>query len=268
MHDNHGITAENLLRTLPDVLRNDANTLALASAVADELAARVGEIDKLRIYTRIDELPEDLLDILAYDFKVDWYGYDYGIEAKRALIKDSFRVHRHLGTRGAVETALSDIYPGSVVEEWFEYGGNPFYFRIILDVTDQRVAISHSEIARTVNIYKSLRSHLEDDAITYRSRVGVIVGASCGYVLYSIRPCGTFPARATEGGIDDIDIAVITDSGGASYAVPRSGTSETGLYPEVATQGGVDLGEIDMGANGYGAAYNVRICGTAPGGLI
>ena len=91
---NHGITSENLMRTLPDVLRNDKNTRALAQVIADALSARNEEIDRLRIYTQIDNLPEELLDILAHDFKVDWYGYDYGIEAKRALIKDSFQVHR------------------------------------------------------------------------------------------------------------------------------------------------------------------------------
>ena len=134
---NHGITSDNLMRTLPDVLRKDKKMSSLAQLVADAFSARKEEIDRLRIYTQIDNLPEDLLDILAHDFKVDWYGYDYGIEAKRALIKDSFQVHRKLGTRGAVEKALSDIVTGSEFLEWFDYGGLPYFYRIILDVTKQ-----------------------------------------------------------------------------------------------------------------------------------
>ena len=34
------------------------------------------------------------------------------------------------GTKWAVETALSAIYPDSVVQEWFEYNGEPYTFRL------------------------------------------------------------------------------------------------------------------------------------------
>lgn len=83
-------TAEEFLRALPPVLRNDSRMIALGQVVAEELSDRMSEIEKAAIYPRIDELDEALLDILAYDFKVDWYGYDYPLETKRALLKSSF----------------------------------------------------------------------------------------------------------------------------------------------------------------------------------
>jgi len=226
----HGITSDNLMRTLPDVLRKDKKMRALAQVVADALSARKEEIDRLRIYTQIDNLPEDLLDILAHDFKVDWYGYDYGIEAKRVLIKDSFQVHKKLGTRGAVEKALSDIYPGSEIEEWFDYGGLPFFFRIILDVTQQRVSITHDEVIRAVDMNKPIRAHLQDNALIYRSRVHIEIGVTTGYVIYGVRLCGTYPVRATQGSIEKSD--------------------------------------LDIGTSGAGVAYSTKLCGTALGGLI
>ncbi len=227
---NHGITSDNLMRTFPDVLRKDKKLRALAQVVADALSARKEEIDLLRIYTQIDNLPEDLLDILAYDFKVDWYGYDYGIEAKRALIKDSFQVHKKLGTRGAVEKALSDIYPGSEIEEWFDYGGLPFFFRIVLDVTHQRVSITHDEVVRAVDMNKPIRAHLQDNALIYRSRAYIEIGVTTGYVIYGVRLCGTYPA--------------------------------------IATQGGIEKSDLDIGTSGAGVAYSIRQCGTALGSLI
>ena len=54
-----------------------ATMQALASSISGVLAARPVEIDLLRIYTQIDSLPEGLLDILAYDFKIDWYDPTY-----------------------------------------------------------------------------------------------------------------------------------------------------------------------------------------------
>ena len=113
MSSSYGITTENLMRTFPDALKGDPNILALASSIAEVLSERVSEIDDLKVYSRIDELPEDLLDILAYDLKVDWYDYSYPIEAKRAIIRDSVQVHKHMGTKFAVKTAVGNVYPGS-----------------------------------------------------------------------------------------------------------------------------------------------------------
>lgn len=265
---NYGITSDNLIRTLPEVLRNDDKMRALATVIANALSYRTEEIEKLSIYSQIDMLPETLLDILAYDFKVDWYGYDYGIDAKRAQIKDGFNVHRHLGTRGAAERALSDIYPGTEVEEWFDYGGDPYYFRVLLDVTDQRVSISHDEIIRTIELFKSRRSHLQDDTVIYRSRVHIAVGVTTGYVLYGARLCGTYPVRATQGAISDEGIILLTDADGAVYTVPKSGEIKTGSYPATATQGGVESGGISIDTSGDSVAYSVRPCGTALGSII
>ena len=123
---NHGLTADNMMQQFPIALQKDPKTVALGQAIAKVMESRQDEIDSLRIYTRIDELPEWLLDILARDFAVDWYDRSYTLEEKRKTIKDSFYVHRHRGTKAAVERAISAIYPNPKVLEWFEYGGDPY----------------------------------------------------------------------------------------------------------------------------------------------
>ena len=268
MNEKHGLTAENLLSALPEVLRNDESMYALAVAAAEVLASRAVEMDGLRIYPRIDDLPEALLDILAYDFKVDWYDCNYPLKTKRALVKSSFHVHRHMGTRGSVIDALSSIYPGSTIEEWFEYGGDPYHFRIILDVMDQLVSISNSDIVRAVDLYKSLRSHLEDNAIVYRSRTHLTVKTSCGFILYGVRLCGTYPTRATQGSIIASDIVLLTVDDGLAYTVPVSGTERTGQHPTDAVQGKVDSGGIDINTAVGGSAYRVKACGTPLGSFM
>ena len=258
----NGITVENLLRTLPSALQNDANMQALASSIANILAARPTEVGLISIYTQIDSLPKELLDLLAYDFKVDWYGYDYGVEAKRALIKDSFNVHKLLGTKGAVEKALSGIYPGSTVEEWFNYGGDPFYFRVLCDVTEQRVSITHSEIVKAINIYKSLRSHLEGNAVIYRSRVYISLGVISGYVVYAVRQCGTFPVTATQGEITACSAVLGSDGHAYPFTMPSSGTENAGSFPSVAMQGEYESGSIGFESASGNLAYSTPVCGT------
>lgn len=221
---NHGITPETLLQTLPSVLANDKKMEAIAQAIASTLSLRVDEISGIEIYTNIDSLPEALLDILAVDFKVDWYNPNYPLAVKRNVIKSSFKVHKKLGTKGAVAEALSAIYPGSSVQEWFEYGGNPYYFRIIVDVTDQSVELSHDDIVNAVNIYKSLRSRLENDAIIYRSRSSIKIATASGYVVYSSRLCGTYPVAQWQGSIEGGGLEVESEAHGVSFSTRFCGT--------------------------------------------
>lgn len=160
---NNGITRENLLLTLPYALQQDKDKLALATVIADELTALYRDNRLLALYTRIDELDEALLDILAKDFSVGWYLYDGTIEEKRAQIKSCFYVHRRLGTKAAVETAISAIYPDTKVSEWFEYGGEPYHFRLLVDATYENVdQEKHRRVLERVEFYKNLRSVLDE----------------------------------------------------------------------------------------------------------
>ncbi len=161
--NDHGITAENLLASLPEALKQDPKMQALASSIADVLSKRMDEIQSIEIYARIDELPSSLLDILAQDFKVDWWDANYTVEEKRRTLKESWRVHRILGTKAAVVTAISAIYPDAQVLEWWEYGGKPFHFRLLLDNKHEKIdPEKHRRVLDRVEYYKNLRSILDD----------------------------------------------------------------------------------------------------------
>ena len=160
---NHSITKDNLLASLPAVLANDKNLAALASAVSEVLAGRVDEIDRISIYSQIDRLPNELLDILADDFKVDWWDANYPLEVKRKTLKDSWSVHRSLGTKAAVVLAISAIYPDTQVREWWEYGGRPYHFKLLIDATYEDVdPARHQRVIDRVAYYKNLRSVLDE----------------------------------------------------------------------------------------------------------
>ena len=163
MNERWGLTAENMLHALPDVLKNDSGTAALASCTAAALAERKAEIDSLILYARMDELPEPLLDLLAQDFKVDWWDGDYSLEEKRQTLRDSWHVHRTRGTKAAVDTALSAIYPNTKVIEWWEYDGLPYHFRLSINVSsDETSSLKHQRVMARLELYKNLRSQLDE----------------------------------------------------------------------------------------------------------
>lgn len=166
MNDNAG-TQANLLRQFPLALQMDKQMQIMATVLAAALAKRWPEAELGILYPAIDQLPEAVLDILAYDLKVDWYDYGYSIEEKRRTLKDAWKVHRIKGTKAAVETAISAIYPNTTVEEWFEYeGGKPYHFRLRINISDDDVDSERMRrVLERLRYYKNLRSH--NDGIHY-----------------------------------------------------------------------------------------------------
>ncbi len=163
----HGLTKENFLGSLPISLSGDPKMVALAGTIAGVLEQHRKEIECVSIYPHIDRLDEALLDILAYDFKVDWWDADYSLEEKRRTLQSSWQVHKTLGTKAAVEGALRAIFPQSSVEPWFRYeSGKPYHFRLEINLTGEKYKEGKlSRVLGTVQYYKSLRDHL--DAIQY-----------------------------------------------------------------------------------------------------
>ena len=166
MMGHHGLTKENLVRSLPVSLSSDPKMLALAESISELLAQRREEIARLAIYPHVDRLDEALLDILAQDFKVDWWDNNYSLEEKRRTLSASWQVHKTLGTKAAVEKALRAIYPSTTVKEWFDYGGKPYHFRLDINVTDDEAdSAKQRGVLKRLQYYKNLRSHL--DGVTY-----------------------------------------------------------------------------------------------------
>lgn len=257
------ITKEMLMRTAPSVLVNDAGMNPLVEVIAETMSKLFKNCYSPILYSRIDELPESILDILARDFKIEWYDYNWGIEAKRKTIRDSFFVHRHLGTVGAVKRALTDVWPPSTVEEWFEYGGEPFYFRAILDASDSTEPIHVDSALDAIMFYKSARSHLESNIPVVRVTFGFVIETGQGSMLYHVRSTGTEPRVATHGNRAEAAIEVETNSPSAVYHNPLTGQLNTGTHPRVATHGNTGNGDLMVGAASFGSTYTARPCGTS-----
>ena len=129
--------------------------------------------DKLRIYTHLDDVSEEVLDVLAVQFKVDWYSQSWPLETKRRVIKTALEVRRYYGTDWATETALRSIYPGSKIIEWYDYGGTPGHFIVECDISDSWEQPSIAEIKRITNIYKRMTAHLEHIRFTVTAEKAV-----------------------------------------------------------------------------------------------
>lgn len=150
-----------LLDILPDNILADEQVNAAARALDSELQAVTAATVETLHLPRIDVLPEKVLDLLAWQWHVDFYepiGMD--IATKRNLIKNSIAWHRMKGTPAAVEAVVSAAFDKTTVKEWYEYDGSPGYFKIITeDVTTEKDKLD--AMRRAVDTVKNTRSWLE-----------------------------------------------------------------------------------------------------------
>ncbi len=263
---NHGLTKENFMRTIPPALREDAAVVALAETVSEVLARRLEEIDRARILPNIDRLEEPLLDILARDLKVDWYDYDYPIAAKRAVIKSSVMVHKRLGTVYAVKAALGSVFPGSEVEEWFNYGGEPYRFQVTLNTAQSRAPAECFSIRRTVDYYKRFSAHM--DGLVFQCGIGIIIGTrGDGYRYRSgwtgRHYAGTVPWRDMRGGLEESVLEVDTKTASHTYQAPASG-----IRPWRSTPGGAGQERLELSSTAHGWPHNAGFTGKERAGTI
>ena len=293
-----------LKKTLPSSIAGDQTVQDISDSIQPQLNKACLDIASVLLLPKLDTLPEDIVDSLAWQYHVDFYRDSFPLATKRKLVRTAIERHRRKGTPAAVEEIVRTVYKDSIVEEWFEYGGEPYWFRILLTANTAAPLLSMNELLALVNEYKSFRSHLE--GVYYHVPHDIVIGTSCGWICYRNRICGTYPFRSTLGKLNDVDIVIETHEGGVGYSTPRTneivaGTfpqrsthgnlskeamviytendavgyrtpnadeAVTGTFPQWATQGSIDGSVMKAEAPTGECTYSARYCGTTPGSLM
>lgn len=149
-----------LLDLLPPNLRSDPALSAAAQSIQEELRQTTEAISKLSIFDRLNTLNDVEADEMAWQLHVDFYDASLPIDQKRELVKNAIRFHRRKGTPAAVEELIAILFGTGTVEEWFEYGGEPGFFRVRTSdpsATNERA----QEFVQAIDSVKRLSAWLE-----------------------------------------------------------------------------------------------------------
>lgn len=119
--------------------------------------------NQLRWLNNPDKCPEHILPWLGWALSVDVWNENWAVSIRRNIIKASVNIHRHRGTIGALKQALEAFKFDNVkVEEWFQYGGTPYTFRVFIEIVTEDFDINDlTEVYTTISQAKNARSHLE-----------------------------------------------------------------------------------------------------------
>lgn len=171
-----------LVELLPTSIRYDPIVSAAAAAIDDEMQSLTKSMDKLAIFSRLDQLTDAEADELAWQFHVDFYGPPMPIEKKRELVKNSFSWHRRKGTPSAVEEVISVAFDSAEVKEWFDYGGQPYHFKVV--TRDLITPETYDQVVRAIHSVKNVRSVLDDIEVNRDYKRVIHVSSSFSRISY------------------------------------------------------------------------------------
>ena len=149
-------------RLVPAFLLRDRNGYALAKAIEAGLQIAAGCIEEgLKVLHDPYSMPEWRLDELAWEWNGLWYDYEADIESKRAQILAAQAFSERLGTPQAVQEMIAAVYGAGWLEEWWEYGGEPYHFAIY--TTNQSALLENrAKFLKLLGMVKNVRSVLDN----------------------------------------------------------------------------------------------------------
>ena len=165
------------IKLLPQFMRDDDAVRGLAAGIDSIIPQLAAEIEKLSTWDRIDQLSEAELDDLAWELNILWYDTGASIDVKRNIVRDSDRVYQKLGTKWAVERVINTYFGDGYLEEWFQYDGEPGFFRVY----SANPTINESKFVEFLNILNKVKrasAKLESVYITLTGQMNMYAGTA------------------------------------------------------------------------------------------
>jgi phage tail P2-like protein len=136
----------------------------------------------VRLMRRAATIPAALLAYLAWERSVDRWVDSWTEDVKRRAIANSFFVHRHKGTIGALRRVVEPLgYLLKVIEWWqLDPPGPRGTFQLEIGVLDQGITEdSYTELGRLIDGAKRLSQHMIGLSLSLEVRASMNIGVAC-----------------------------------------------------------------------------------------
>ena len=162
-------------KLLPRWMRDDDYNIALADAITDVLGTDLARVKTLRVWDQVDKLTSEELDELAWEMDIDWWESAWEIEIKRDVIKTAQKIISTKGTKYSVVAALTAIFGSVTVLEWFDYGGDPYHFKV--ETKNQMTPEKMAKFIKTIDNIKPVKAVLDSVDVVSPSTGSIAIGA-------------------------------------------------------------------------------------------
>lgn len=163
------------IKLLPMWMRGDLANVGLSDGIGEVVEPAALAMELLALWDKMDDLPEEVIDELAWEFNLLWYDKGANIQTKRELVKNGLKVWGKLGTKWAVENVINTYFGEGYIKEWFEYEGTPGHFSVYSSnpsVTNEKL----QEFLFILNKVKRYSSKLDNIYITLTGEMPLSAG--------------------------------------------------------------------------------------------
>lgn len=151
---------------LSDLLPSSFDTVeikALNNVVTFSLFFLQKHIDNANFTVNIDNVSEKIIDYLACEYRTPYYDEALDLKTKRNLVKSTMLTYQKIGTTNIIKEYLNTLNEEADVVEWYDYDGNPYNFKIFLNISDNKEVDEKllTDIKNKIEKIKNVRSSLE-----------------------------------------------------------------------------------------------------------
>lgn len=151
---------------LSDLLPSSFDTVeikALNNVVTFSLFFLQKYIDNANFTVNIDNVSEKIIDYLACEYRTPYYDEALDLKTKRNLVKSTMLTYQKIGTTNIIKEYLNTLNEETDVAEWYDYNGQPYNFKIFLNISENREVDEKllTDIKNKIEKIKNVRSSLE-----------------------------------------------------------------------------------------------------------
>lgn len=151
---------------LSDLLPSSFDTVeikTLNNVVTFSLYLLQKYIDNANFTVNIDNVSEKIIDYLACEYRTPYYDEALDLKTKRNLVKSTMLTYQKIGTTNIIKEYLNTLNEETDVAEWYDYDGQPYNFKIFLNISENREVDEKllTDIKNKIEKIKNVRSSLE-----------------------------------------------------------------------------------------------------------
>ncbi|WP_337049267.1 phage tail protein I [Serratia fonticola] len=126
-----------------------------------------------------DTCQVSLLPYLAWAFSVDRWDETWSEATQRKVVKQSYFVHRHKGTIGALRRAVEPMGHVISITEWWQNNKTPGTFEMVVGTLDTGITPEmYTELERVINDTKPCSRHLTMLSISLETQGDIWIAAA------------------------------------------------------------------------------------------
>lgn len=206
---------------LSDLLPSRFDTVkikALNNVVTFSLFFLQKYIDNANFTVNIDNVSEKIIDYLACEYRTPYYDEALDLKTKRNLVKSTMLAYLKIGTTNIIKEYLNTLNEEADVVEWYDYDGQPYNFKIFLNISDNKEINEKllTDIKNKIEKIKNVRSSLEAIEILNSSNYDKKLSCSIAAGVQIESNIGTAMINDDFGGITFIaldDCILVDDEG-------------------------------------------------------